>query len=131
VNVALHDIARCFEGMIPPSIVTCSAAGEPNVTHLSRLHVLADDLVAASNQFFGKTVANLAENPLACVLVHDHETGIIYRLKLRFERREAEGQVFTELSRQVDAIAAMTGMQDVFQLRSADIYRVLSCETLA
>jgi hypothetical protein len=130
VKVSLRDVAHCFEGMIPPSIVTCSAAGEPNVTLLSQMQMLDDDHVAASNQFFAKTVANLAENPNASVLVHDHETGVIYRLQMRFERREEEGPVFEDLSRRIDAIAALTGMEDVFKLRSADIYRVLSCETL-
>jgi predicted pyridoxine 5'-phosphate oxidase superfamily flavin-nucleotide-binding protein len=130
VSVALRDLEHCFEGMIPPAIVTCSAAGEPNVTHLSQLQIVDDDLIAASNQFFGKTVANLAENPLASVLVHDHESGYMYRLALAFERREFDGEVFEELSRRVDAIAALTGMREVFKLRSADIYRVLHCERL-
>ena len=33
--------------------------------------------------------------------------------------------VFDRLHRDVEAVAALTGMQGVFKLRSADIYRVL------
>ena len=43
----------------PPVLATCSAAGEPNLTYLSSAQVLDDDHVVLSNQFFGKTVANL------------------------------------------------------------------------
>jgi adenylate cyclase len=130
MTIALSSIRRCFEGMIPPALVTSSAAGEPNVAMLSRLQLVDDQHVAASNQFFGKTVANLAENPRACALVMDHETGATYRLWLEFERREEEGEIFEELSREIDAIALMTSMQDVFKLRSADVYRVVDSDKL-
>jgi predicted pyridoxine 5'-phosphate oxidase superfamily flavin-nucleotide-binding protein len=130
VTISLREIARCFDGMVPPVLVTCSAAGEPNITHLSQLYVLDDEHVAASNQFFGKTVANLDENPRACALVIDHEAVGAYAVHLEFEARKVDGAVFDELSGRVDAIAAMTGMSDVFRLRSADIYRVLDCERL-
>jgi adenylate cyclase len=130
VKVELQEIARCFEGMVPPVLVTCSVGGEPNITHLSQLQVLDGEHVAASNQFFGKTVTNLDENPRACALVIDHERVGAYLVHLEFEERQHEGPIFDDLSSRVDAIAAMTGMGDVFRLRSADIYRVLDCERL-
>ena len=130
MKVELGEIERCVEGMIPPAIVTCSAAGEPNVTHLSQIQIVDDRHIAASNQFFGKTVANVTENPRACLLVHDHESGVMYRLDVRFARREHAGPTFDSLSRGIDAIAALTGMEDVFRLVSADIYEVLECEPL-
>ena len=55
MKVELREIERYVEGMIPPAIVTCSAAGEPNVTHLSQIQIVDDRHIAASNQFFGKT----------------------------------------------------------------------------
>ena len=69
--VALSEIAACFEGLIPAEIATASADGVPNVTHLSRVHMVDDEQVALSNQFFSKTTRNLAENPHACVVVVD------------------------------------------------------------
>ena len=65
VTVTLRELARSLEGLIPPVLATCSASGEPNLTYLSSVLVLDDDHVVVSNQFFGKTVTNLDENPRA------------------------------------------------------------------
>ena len=73
---------------------------------------------------------NLAENPHASVLVIDPITYDEYRLMLAYERTERRGPVFERLQRDIDAIAALTGMQDVFKLRSADIYRVVDLEQI-
>ena len=51
-----------------------------------------------------------------------------YRLTLVYERTERRGDVFERLREDVDAVAALQGMQDVFKLRAADIYRVLHIE---
>ena len=126
--VRLSDIAACFEGLIPAEIATASADGVPNVTHLSRVHMLDDERVVLSNQFFSKTVRNLAENPRACVIVIDPTNFDSYRMVLQYERTERRGPIFERLSRDVDAIAKLTGMEGVFKLRSADVYRVLELE---
>lgn len=127
-TLTLSDIAACFEGLIPAEIATASAEGEPNVTHLSRVHMLDDERVVLSNQFFSKTTRNLAENPTACVVVIDPTTYDSYRLLVQYERTERRGPLFERLRRDVDAIAALTGMEGVFKLRSADVYRVLELE---
>jgi predicted pyridoxine 5'-phosphate oxidase superfamily flavin-nucleotide-binding protein len=126
--LTLGDIAACFEGLIPAEIATASADGVPNVTHLSRVHMLDDERVVLSNQFFSKTVRNLAENPTACVVVIDPTTYDSYRLLVQYERTERRGPLFERLRRDVDAIAALTGMEGVFKLKSADVYRVLELE---
>jgi predicted pyridoxine 5'-phosphate oxidase superfamily flavin-nucleotide-binding protein len=128
--LGLHDIAPCFEGVIPAIIATASRDGTPNVTHLTRVHLVDDEHVALSNQFFSKTVRNLAENPTACVLLLDPFTIDEYRLILRYERTERRGPVFERLHRDVEAVAALTGMQGIFKLRSADIYRVVEVECI-
>jgi hypothetical protein len=51
-----------------------------------------------------------------------------YRMMLVYERTERRGPIFERLRRDVDAIAALTGMAGVFKLRSADIYRVVEVE---
>lgn len=123
-DLTLRGIEACFEGLVPAVIATAAADGTPNVTHLSRVHLVDDDHVALSNQFFSKTVRNLAENPVACVLLVDPVTFDAYRLMLRYERTERRGPVFERLRRDVDAVAALTGMAGVFKLRSADVYEV-------
>ncbi len=51
-----------------------------------------------------------------------------YRMLLVYERTERRGPIFERLRRDVDAIAALTGMAGIFKLRSADIYRVVEIE---
>jgi adenylate cyclase len=87
-----------------------------------------NERVALSNQFFSKTVRNLAENPRASMLLVDPTTYDQYRLTLVYERTERRGPVFEQLRADVDAVAAIQGMQDVFKLRAADIYRVQHLE---
>ncbi len=129
--VALSEISACFEGVVPAVISTAAADGTPNVTHLSRVHLVDDDHVALSNQFFSKTVRNLAENPTASVMLVDPIEFDEYRLTLRWERSERRGPLFDRMALDIDAIAALTGMQGVFQLRSADVYRLLEVERVA
>ena len=111
-------------------IATASSDGRPNVTYLSRVRPVDDDRVALSNQFFSKTARNLAENPRASVLLIDPTTYDEFRLSLVYERTERRGPVFERLREDVDAIAALEGMQDVFKLRAADIYRVVHIEQI-
>jgi predicted pyridoxine 5'-phosphate oxidase superfamily flavin-nucleotide-binding protein len=130
-SLSIADVARCFEGAVPAVIATAAADGVPNVTYLSRVQRVDDERVALSNQFFSKTARNLAENPRASVLLVDPSTYDQYRLELRYERTERRGPVFERLRADVDTLAALEGMQHVFKLRSADIYRVLHIEPTA
>jgi predicted pyridoxine 5'-phosphate oxidase superfamily flavin-nucleotide-binding protein len=124
----LRDLHLCFEGAVPAVIATASADGVPNITYLSRVRMVDAERVALSNQFFSKTARNLAENPRASVLVVDPCTYDQYRITLIYERTERRGPTFDRLRDDVDAIAAVQGLQDVFRLRAADIYRVVSIE---
>ena len=124
----LRDLAPCFEGAAPSVIATASADGTPNITHLSKVHFVDDEHLGLSDQFFSKTNRNLCENPYACVLVMDPHTYDEYRLILRYERSERRGKLFDRVERDIEAIAALCGMQGVFKLRGVDIYRVLEIE---
>jgi predicted pyridoxine 5'-phosphate oxidase superfamily flavin-nucleotide-binding protein len=123
-DVALAEITRCFEGAIPAVVATASADGTPNITYLSRVHMVDHERVALSNQFFSKTARNLAENPRGSILLIDPTTYDQFRLAVVYERTERRGPVFDRLREDVDALATLQGMQDVFRLRAADIYRV-------
>lgn len=126
--LTVADLTTCFEGAVPAVIATASADGTPNVTYLSRVHAVDAERVALSNQFFSKTVANLAENPRASVLIIDPSTYDEFRLTLVYERTERRGPVFDRLRADIDMLAALEGMPDVFKLRAADIYRVVHIE---
>jgi hypothetical protein len=120
----LRDLRRCFDGRIPAVIATADANGVPNVTYLTSVHPVDGERVALSNQFFSKTGRNLAVNPRASLLLLDPITYDEFRLAIRYERTERRGPVFERLRDDVDRAAALSGMSDVFRLRSADIYRV-------
>ena len=87
-SLTVADLARCFEGAIPAVIATASADGTPNVTYLSKAHVVGDDRIALSNQFLSKSARNLAENPRASLLLLDPHTHDEYRLTIVYERTE-------------------------------------------
>ena len=127
---SLGDLRLCFEGAIPAVVVTAAADGTPNVTFLSRVRLVDDERIALSNQFFSKTTQNLIENPRASVMLMDPVDYGQYRLALAFERTERKGRVFDLLRDDVAAVAAMQGMEGVFNLRGADIYRVLDIEVV-
>lgn len=126
--IALADLGPCFEGIVPATIATASADGTPNVTRLSKLDLVDDEHVVVSNQFFSKTSANVAENPRASIVLIDPRDYSQYKLTTVFERTERRGPLFDRLHREVEAVAALTGMTGVFRLRAADVYRVLEVE---
>lgn len=126
----LAELERCFGGAIPAVFATASADGVANVTYVSRAHQVDDQRIALSNQFMSKTARNLAANPRGCLLLMDPITHDEYRLTLVYERTERRGHVFERLRSDVDALAALEGMQDVYRLRAADIFRVLEIEQL-
>jgi adenylate cyclase len=126
----LDDLRLCFEGAVPAVIATAAADGTPNVTYLSRVRYVDTDRIALSNQFFSKTVRNLAENPRASVLVIDPVTYHQFRLTLVYERTERRGPVFEQLRVDIETLAALEGAHGVFKLRAADIYRVTDIERI-
>lgn len=126
----LGVLERCFTGAIPAVLATVAADGTPNVTFLSKAHRVDDERIALSNQFMSKTTRNLAVNPRASLLLIDPVNCDEFRMLVAFERTVRQGHVFDRLREEVDTIAALTGMQDVFRLRAADIFRVLSVEVV-
>ena len=124
--IALSELQRCFAGVLPSTVTTCSASGMPNVTYLSQIFRVGDDQLALSCQFFNKTRQNVSENPFANVEVLDPVTLQTYRIDVRFEHSEISGPLFELMATRIQAIASHTGMLGVFKLLSADVYRVLA-----
>jgi uncharacterized protein len=125
-----REVLPALQGIVPSVIATASADGTPNITGLSQVFHVDDRHVALSNQFFSKTARNLAENPYAVVQLIHPETVRMWLLDLRFVRSEREGPVFDAMAMQLEAIASMQGMEDIFRLRAADIFEVLSVREL-
>ncbi|HEX6766228.1 MAG TPA: GAF domain-containing protein, partial [Polyangiaceae bacterium] len=124
--ISLGSLRACFQGLMPSFIATCARDGTPNVTYLSQVYLVDERHVALSCQFFNKTRRNIAENPVASVMVNDPRTLEAYELELGFLHSETSGPLFDEMETRIEAIASLTGMKGVFRLIAADVYEVLA-----
>jgi adenylate cyclase len=124
--LGLDLIRNCLEGVVPAVLATCDEAGVPNVSLISQVHYVDPDHVALSYQFFNKTRHNLLSTRMASVAVVDPVTLADHRLELVYERTETEGPLFEIMKAKLAGIASHTGMQGIFKLLGADIFRVVS-----
>ncbi len=120
------EIKPAMEGVIPSSIVTCSLAGVPNMTEISQIYYVDETHVALSHQFFNKTHRNVRENPYVFACVRDPGTWQEWLLEMQYDHSETEGPTFDEMDLKIEAIASMTGMEGIFKLHAADVYKVTS-----
>jgi adenylate cyclase len=130
MSVRLESLATCFQGLLPAELYTCSTDGIPNAAYVSHVDYVDPQHVALSFQFFNKSRRNIAENPQALVVVPDPDTGQGWALRLRFVRSETSGPLFDRMALRIDAIASYCGLKGLFKLRAADVYRVLSIESV-
>lgn len=128
--LALSQLHRCFQGVLPSLLATASRDGTPNVTYLSQVFYVDATHVALSFQFFNKTRKNIAENPFACVQLYDPVTFQAFQLDLEYRRSETQGPLFDAMAARIEAIASHTGMTGVFRLIGADIYFVRAIREL-
>jgi adenylate cyclase len=128
MTLTLESLRPCLDGAIPAVIATGALDGTPNVAYVSQVHYVDAGHVALSYQFFSKTRENVLAHPYAQVQVIEPGSFRHYRLKLHYQRTETEGPLFEYMKAQLAGIASQTGMDKVFLLRGADIYRVQDIE---
>jgi adenylate cyclase len=124
MTIRLSDLSACFDGVIPSLVATTDASGRPNVSYLSQVVAVDATHVALSNQFFGKTAANIRENPNATLLLVDGRNGEQYLLDVRFRETLLAGAIFDRIAARLDAVREEAGPNSVMRLRGVDIYRV-------
>ncbi len=124
--LTLDRLRDCFEGMVPASLATVDPAGIPNISFISQVHYVNPGRVALSYQFFNKTRRNILSTRTAEIELIDPLTVAFYQLDLDFETTESAGPVFETMKARLAGIASHTGMEGVFRLMGADIFRVRS-----
>lgn len=123
-TLTLRDVRRLLEGVVPPSLATASAEHVPHVTMLSHAEYVDEQHIALTFQFFNRSRANVMATGRAALCIEDPESGVSLVMQLRYERTETAGPVFERLRAKLAGIAAHTGMEKVFKLLGADIYRI-------
>ncbi len=126
MQIIPDELQPALQGALPGTVATCSLDGEPNATYFAQAYYVDEHHIALSRQFFNKTTHNLAKNPKAYVQLVHPETGEDWRLVVEYVGSETEGELFDRMKMQIEAIASMSGMTDVFRLLSTDIHKVIS-----
>ena len=127
LDVPLSTIRGAFQGAIPSPMASVSGDGTPNCTYLSVIWLIDEERIAISNQFLTKTAANLRANPHVVIRVVDPATMVEYELAATHLRSERSGEDFEAIRARVEAVAAQSGMEDVFRLRAIEVLRVDRC----
>ncbi len=126
-----EEMMGAFQGIVPSCIVTCSKEGIPNTTYISQVYYVDENHVALSHQFFNKSIRNIRENPQASINIVNPEDFCMWKLDLEYLRSETEGTTFDQMSTQLEAIASMIGMEDVFKLKCSEIFQVIDIKKIA
>jgi uncharacterized protein len=125
------DMRIAMQGIHPSVIATCDAEGIPNVAVISQVYFVDQEHVAISHQFFNKTIRNIFNNPNVCLVIQHPENLTQWVMRAVHSHSETEGNVFEQMSMQLEAIASMCGMEDVFKLQAAEIFKILDVEPRA
>lgn len=126
----IEQIRRSLDGVVASLIATCDADGQPNVSMISQVYYVDSNHVALSYQFFNKTRRNLLATRRAVVQVIDPFTSHNHRLQLEYLETQTQGPLFEKMRAQLAGIASHHGMDSVFRLLGADIYRIHSIEAV-
>ena len=122
---------RCFQGVVPAGIATCDRDGVPNVTYLSQVYYVDDDARRAVVPVLQQDPAERRREPATrTVQLYDPLTFEAYRLGCASCAPRPRGRCSTRwrcASRRSPRTPAWPACSGCC---SADVYEVLSCETL-
>ena len=128
--IITDEIKAAMQGIAPSTLVTCSKEGIPNINYISQVYYVDDEHVALSHQFFSKSIRNIDDNPYVSASIINPDDLTMWKLDLLFSHKETEGDLFDGMRYQLEAIASMTGMEDVFHLLSAYVFKILHIEKI-
>lgn len=127
-GIDLRALRGTMHGFCASTLCTCDAEGLPNASMISQVHWVDEDHVALSYQFFNKTRRNLLATRQACVQLFDPATLAIYRLDLDYVETRNAGPLFETMKAKLAGIASHHGLEKVFRLLGADVFRVVAME---
>ncbi|AZQ68367.1 GAF domain-containing protein [Silicimonas algicola] len=127
-DVDLRSLRGAMEGFCASTLCTCDEEGLPNASMISQVHWVDEEHVALSYQFFNKTRRNLLATRQACVQLFDPATLAIYRLDLDYVETRTSGALFETMKAKLAGIASHHGLEKVFRLLGADVFRVVAME---
>ncbi len=120
-----EEIIPGMQGALPSVLATVDENGTPNISYISQVYYVDDTHVALSNQFLNKSMRNIKNNGIATVNVVRPDNLKSWYFELKHKKSKTDGDLFENMTMQLEAIASMTGMEDVFKLRASEIFEVV------
>ncbi len=130
-GLSLLSVRRLLEGIVPPAMCSVSADGVPHMNYLSHAEYVDPEHVALTFQFFNRSRTNVLTTGRVAMSVDDPYSGASVVMQLQYLRTESSGPIFQRLRAKLAGIAAHTGMEKVFKLQGADVYRVLEVRAVS
>ena len=122
------EMLPSLQGALPSALATKDEAGVPNISYVSQVYYVDENHVAVSNQFFSKSIRNLHNTGIGTINVIRPDNLKSWYLQLRYKETQKSGDLFENMSMQLEAIASMMGMENVFKLKAAEIFEVTGVE---
>ena len=120
-----EEMLPALQGVFPSALSTSDNNGVPNVSYISQVFYVDNNHVAISNQFFNKSMQNIQHNGSATVNVINPGTMQSWYFYMQHSDSQTEGELFENMSMQLEAIASMSGMSDVFKLNASEVFEIL------
>lgn len=127
-NMITEEIVSGLQGALPSALATVDKDGTPNVSYISQVFYVDSNHVALSNQFFNKSMRNIKSTGIGTVNVIRPDNLKSWYIKLKYKETKTSGELFDNMSMQLEAIASMIGMEDVFKLQASEIFEVTKVE---
>jgi len=71
---------------------------------------------------------NIKSNGIATVNIVRPDNLKSWYLELKYKESKTDGELFENMKMQLEAIASMTGMEDVFKLRASEIFEIVKVD---
>jgi len=123
-----EEMIPALQGALPNALATVDENGTPNISYISQVFYVDNNHVALSNQFLNKSMRNIKSNGIATVNVIRPDNLKSWYFELKHKESKTDGDLFDNMTMQLDAIASMTGMEDIFKLRASEVFEIVKVD---